>query len=124
LLGEAAHVIPPIGAQGLNLGFRDAAHLAELVNRALGRNADPGGDSVLRAYDRVRRSDVVGRTLAVDLLNRSLLSSFLPIQLARGFGLHLLNALSPLRRYVMRQGLDAESELPDLMRERASLPAA
>ena len=124
LLGEAAHVIPPIGAQGLNLGFRDAAHLAELVNRALGRNADPGGDNVLRAYDRVRRSDVVGRTLAVDLLNRSLLSSFLPIQLARGFGLHLLNALSPLRRYVMRQGLDAESELPDLMRERASLPAA
>ena len=53
-----------------------------------------------------------------------MLSSFLPIQLARGFGLHLLNALSPLRRYVMRQGLDAESELPDLMRERASLPAA
>ena len=119
LIGEAAHVIPPIGAQGLNLGFRDAAHLAELVGRALDQNADPGGESVLHAYDRARRSDVVGRTLAVDLLNRSLLSSFLPIQLARGFGLHLLNALSPLRRYVMRQGLDAESELPDLMRERA-----
>lgn len=124
LIGEAAHVIPPIGAQGLNLGFRDAAHLAELVSRALDRNADPGGDNLLRAYDRARRSDVMGRTLAVDLLNRSLLSSFLPIQLARGFGLHLLNALSPLRRYVMRQGLDAELELPDLMRERASLPAA
>jgi 2-octaprenyl-6-methoxyphenol hydroxylase len=123
LIGEAAHVIPPIGAQGLNLGFRDAAHLAELVGRALDRNADPGGETLLRAYDRARRSDVVGRTLAVDLLNRSLLSTFLPVQLARGFGLHLLSALSPLRRYVMRQGLDAESELPDLMRERASLPA-
>jgi len=124
LIGEAAHVIPPIGAQGLNLGFRDAAHLAELVGRALDRNADPGEERVLRAYDRARRTDVVGRTVAVDLLNRSLLSSFLPMQLARGFGLHLLNALSPLRRYVMRQGLDAESELPDLMREPARLPAA
>jgi 2-octaprenyl-6-methoxyphenol hydroxylase len=124
LIGEAAHVIPPIGAQGLNLGFRDAAHLAELVGHALGQNADPGEERVLRAYNRARRSDVVGRTVAVDLLNRSLLSSFLPVQLARGFGLHLLNALSPLRHYVMRHGLDAESELPDLMRERAHLPAA
>ena len=124
LIGEAAHVIPPIGAQGLNLGFRDAAHLAELVGRSLDRGQDPGGWQLLQAYDRSRRGDVVGRTLAVDLLNRSLLSGFLPLQIARGFGLHLLNALSPLRRFVMRQGLDAESELPNLMRPQPRLTAA
>lgn len=124
LIGEAAHVIPPIGAQGLNLGFRDAAYLAELVGQSLAQGEDPGGARLLRAYDRSRRGDVIGRTVAVDLLNRSLLSGFLPLQMARGLGLHLLNALSPLRRFVMSQGLDAESELPDLMRARPKLSAA
>src|SRR6185437_13690872 len=63
LLGEAAHMLPPIGAQGLNLGFRDAATLADCVAEALARRGDPGGDDVLEAYMRARRLDIMTRTL-------------------------------------------------------------
>lgn len=119
LVGEAAHILPPIGAQGLNLGFRDAAALADCVAIALGRDGDPGGDDVLASYRRVRGLDILTRTLGVDLLNRSLLSQFLPLQAARGIVSHGLKALPPLRRLVMRLGLTPPSELPSLMRPGA-----
>ncbi len=115
LVGEAAHVIPPIGAQGLNLGFRDAAALAECAGTALGGGGDPGSEKTLRAYETARRVDVATRTLAVDLLNRSLISSFLPVQAARGIGLHLLSGVGPLRRLFMREGLAPQTGLPRLM---------
>lgn len=115
LVGDAAHVIPPIGAQGLNLGFRDAAALAQCVSTALEEQQDPGGPEVIKAYNRARRTDVASRTMAVDLLNRSLISGFLPIQMARGLGLHLLNEVGPLRRLFMREGLAPERFLPKLM---------
>jgi 2-octaprenyl-6-methoxyphenol hydroxylase len=116
LVGEAGHILPPIGAQGLNLGLRDAATLADCVAGALGRGADPGGDDVLRAYIGARRLDVLSRAVGVDLLNRSLLTSFVPLQAARGIVLHGLKALAPLRRMVMRVGLEPPSSLPSLMR--------
>lgn len=119
LVGEAAHILPPIGAQGLNLGFRDAAALADCVAIALGRDGDPGGDDVLASYRRARGLDILTRTLGVDLLNRSLLSQFLPLQAARGIVSHGLKALPPLRRLVMRLGLTPPSELPSLMRPSA-----
>ena len=115
LVGEAAHVIPPIGAQGLNLGFRDVAALADCAGAALGRDGDPGSGETIRAYNRARRVDVASRTLAVDLLNRSLISGFLPIQAARGIGLHLLSGVGPLRRLFMREGLAPQTGLPKLM---------
>jgi 2-octaprenyl-6-methoxyphenol hydroxylase len=101
LIGEAAHVFPPIGAQGLNLGLRDVAGLREALQGA----GDPGGDAVLIAYDAARRSDVRLRTGAVDALNRTLLTDLLPADLLRGAGLLALSAIGPLRRVVMRQGL-------------------
>jgi 2-octaprenyl-6-methoxyphenol hydroxylase len=101
LVGEAAHVIPPIGAQGLNLGLRDADALARTVAAA----TDPGAPDLLAAYDRARRGDVGTRTVAVDLLNRSLLSDLVPVQLARGIGLAVLSRFGPLRRAVMREGM-------------------
>jgi 2-octaprenyl-6-methoxyphenol hydroxylase len=116
LLGEAAHILPPIGAQGLNLGFRDAAALADCVADALREVRDPGGEDVLDAYARARRLDVMTRTLGVDLLSRSLLTSLPPLQAARGIVLHGLKALPPLRRAVMRLGLTPPTELPTLMR--------
>jgi len=116
LLGEAAHILPPIGAQGLNLGFRDAAALADCVADALREARDPGGEEVLDAYARARRLDVMTRTLGVDLLSRSLLTSLPPLQAARGIVLHGLKALPPLRRAVMRLGLTPPTELPTLMR--------
>ncbi|MBB5751122.1 UbiH/UbiF family hydroxylase [Prosthecomicrobium pneumaticum] len=104
LVGEAAHVFPPIGAQGLNLGLRDA----EAVGRLLARfGEDPGSAAATAEYDRARRADVLGRTLAVDALDRTLLSGLLPVQVLRGAGLFLLDRIAPLRRAVMRSGLSA-----------------
>jgi 2-octaprenyl-6-methoxyphenol hydroxylase len=115
LIGEAAHVVPPIGAQGLNLGLRDAAMIAEIVGDARHDGHDLGGPAVTQAYERLRRVDVVSRMLAVDLLNRSLLSDLLPLQSARGVGLYALNRIGPLRRGLMRAGVRAPFA-PRLMR--------
>jgi 2-octaprenyl-6-methoxyphenol hydroxylase len=116
LIGEAAHVIPPIGAQGLNLGLRDAATIAELAVAARRDGGDVGADDLTARYDRMRRADVASRTLAVDLLNRSLLSDLLPLQGARGLGLFLIDRISPLRRAVMREGVAPLASQPRLMR--------
>lgn len=116
LIGEAAHVIPPIGAQGLNLGLRDIATLVELVIQSRRLGADIGSDAVLSAYDTERRSDIATRTAMVDTLNRSLISDFLPLHLVRGAGLHALNTLPWLRRLVMREGLHPSGRVPELMR--------
>lgn len=105
LVGEAAHVVPPIGAQGLNLGLRDADDIAELVREALGRGEDPGSAQVLQRYDIARRADVFSRTFAIDIANRSLLSDLLPVQSLRAAGLHLIGSIGPLRRLAMREGL-------------------
>jgi 2-octaprenyl-6-methoxyphenol hydroxylase len=119
LVGEAAHILPPIGAQGLNLGLRDAATLADCVAVALAHSGDQGSDDVLAAYDRARKVDVLTRTYGIDLLSRSLLSGFLPLQAARGIVSHGLNTLPPLRRLVMRIGMMPPTELPSLMRPGA-----
>jgi len=105
LVGESAHVVPPIGAQGLNMGLRDAADIAQLVSDALNLGEDPGSQQVLHRYAAARRSDVASRTFAIDLANRSLLSDLLPVQTARAAGLHLIGAVGPLRRLAMREGL-------------------
>jgi 2-octaprenyl-6-methoxyphenol hydroxylase len=119
LVGEAGHRIPPIGAQGLNLGLRDAATAAELAAAARRGGGDIGANEIMARYDALRRADVTSRTLAVDLLNRSLLSSFLPLQGARGLGLHLMNTVGPLRRAVMREGVAPGAAQPALMRGEA-----
>lgn len=113
LVGEAAHVIPPIGAQGLNLGFRDAAMLTACVS---GADGDIGHASVLHRYANARASDITSRTLAVDLLNRSVLAPFLPMQAARSLGLGLLAKNPFLRKMVMRAGLSPENSLPEDLR--------
>lgn len=105
LVGEAAHVVPPIGAQGLNLGLRDAADMARLAAEAIASRQDPGADEALKRYDRARRPDILSRTFAIDIANRSLLNDFLPLQPVRAVGMHLLGAIGPLRRFAMREGL-------------------
>ncbi|HZD89908.1 MAG TPA: FAD-dependent monooxygenase, partial [Pseudolabrys sp.] len=119
LVGEAAHVIPPIGAQGLNLGLRDAATIGELAAEAHRHGGDIGSDVLLTRYDRLRRADVDSRTLAVDLLNRSLLSDLLPAQGARGLGLYMMDRIGALRRSVMREGVAPRASQPRLMRGEA-----
>jgi 2-octaprenyl-6-methoxyphenol hydroxylase len=105
LVGEAGHVLPPIGAQGLNLGIRDAATLAELVADACGERRDPGGAVLLEEFDARRRADVRSRAFAVEIANWSLMSDFLPVHAARGLGLHLAARVGFFRRALMRQGL-------------------
>ncbi len=105
LVGEAAHVLPPIGAQGLNMGLRDAADIADIVRDARAAGDDPGSPRVLDRYRSARRADVVSRTLAIDIANRSLLSEFWPMQSLRAAGLHLIGSIGPLRRLAMREGL-------------------
>jgi 2-octaprenyl-6-methoxyphenol hydroxylase len=119
LVGEAGHVMPPIGAQGLNLGLRDAATIAELVAAARRRGGDVGGSELIDAYDQRRRADVTSRTVAVDLLNRTLLSDFLPTQSLRGLGLYMLDRIGPLRRAMMREGMASGAGQPRLMRGEA-----
>lgn len=102
LVGEAAHVFPPIGAQGLNLGIRD---IDDLIEIACKNKDDPGAVKALAAYDFRRRPDILARSSAVNLLNRSLLSDMLPAQLARSVGLGVLGGFAPLRAFFMREGL-------------------
>jgi 2-octaprenyl-6-methoxyphenol hydroxylase len=105
LVGEAAHVIPPIGAQGLNLGLRDAGDIADIVRDAMATGEDPGAPPALRRYEWARRPDVLSRTFVIDVANRSLLSDFLPMQSLRAAGLHLIGSIGPFRRLAMREGL-------------------
>jgi 2-octaprenyl-6-methoxyphenol hydroxylase len=117
LVGEAAHLFPPIGAQGLNLGLRDAVTIAEIAGDIFRAGGDIGAVEATDEYDRRRRADIKSRTVAVDLLNRSLLSDFLAVQGLRGLGLYVIDRIGPLRRAVMREGVAPRAAMPALMRE-------
>lgn len=104
LVGEAAHAFPPIGAQGLNLGFRDCDALGKRVSEAFRAGRDIGSEEVLAAYARDRKMDVEARSAGVDILNTAIIGNLLPLDLARAAGLSLFNAVPPLRRLAMRLG--------------------
>lgn len=113
LVADAGHYFPPIGAQGLNLGLRDVAQLYDsLTDYGI---SDPGSPDALVHYDRGRHADVASRTLAVDLLNRSLLMHHLPVDFMRSAGLLAVSAIGPLRRALIREGIAPASRLPSLM---------
>lgn len=115
LVGEAAHVFPPIGAQGLNLGFRDAASLRDAVVDGQNEGLDLGSEETLGRYQRSRDLDVRLRTAAVDGLNRTLLTGMIPTDFLRGAGLLALSNIGPLRRIVMREGVLPQVGAPRLM---------
>lgn len=118
LIGEAAHVVPPIGAQGLNLGFRDGAALAEALS---GLNGDPGDAVVTTRYARARAADLVSREIGIDLLNRALLTNMAPLQAMRGLGLHALANSPTLRRAAVEMGLRPPGPVPALMQPLAEV---
>ncbi len=105
LVGESGHVFPPIGAQGFNLGQRDVEAFVSLAEPVLASGGDPGEAALLSRYNLARQSDIRSRSGAVDLLNRSLLTDFLPVQALRSLGLMSLANVGPLRRLMMRQGV-------------------
>jgi 2-octaprenyl-6-methoxyphenol hydroxylase len=118
LIGEAAHIFPPLAAQGLNLSLRDAAALAEVLEDARALGHDIGSVPTLRTYATARRSDIFLRTNGVDILNRSLLLNFFPVDFLRGAGLFAFSMIGPLRRALMREGVLTHGTLPRLMQER------
>ncbi len=112
LVGEAAHVFPPVGAQGLNMSLRDAGHMVDVV---LGHD-DAGSDIAMQTYNALRRFDVWPRQMAISLMNRSLLSDILPPHLARAAGLAAVAMVPPLRQFAIREGLSPSGGLPFAMR--------
>ncbi|OWJ65192.1 UbiH/UbiF family hydroxylase [Inquilinus limosus] len=105
LVGEAAHALPPIGAQGLNLGFRDADAIVGIVAAAVRAGTDPGAAQATARYEARRRGDVASRTAGVDLLNRSLLTDAAPALALRALALQAVKRVAPLRRLLMREGI-------------------
>ena len=102
LMAEAAHVVPPIGAQGLNMSLRD---LASLVDLATTRPEGLGDAPMLESYHRARHRDISLRVRGIDLLNRVSQAGAQPMQDMRAMGLEALYALAPVRRMLMQMGL-------------------
>ncbi len=102
LAAEAAHAMPPIGAQGLNTSLKDIAALRDLA-----ATGEPGSPDMLARYERDRRADVALRMAGIDLLNRTSLAGLAPVQALRRMGIAALHDVPPLRRAIMRLGLGA-----------------
>ena len=119
LVGDAAHSVHPIAGQGLNLGFKDAAALAEVLTEAARRGEDIGDLAVLRRYERWRRFDNTAMGLGMDAINRLFSTDFGPVRALRGFGLSLVNRAGPARRFFMRQAAGLAGERPRLLKGEA-----
>ena len=119
LVGDAAHVIHPIAGQGLNLGLRDVAALAEVLVDGRRLGLDIGDAQVLARYERWRRLDNWMLSAATDSLNRLFSNAIPPVKLARDLGLAAVNQLPPLKRLFMRHAMGVMGELPRLVRGEA-----
>lgn len=119
LVGEAAHVIHPIAGQGLNMGIRDTAALAECLvdGRRLGLDLADAG--VLARYERWRRFDNTALAGVTDGLNRLFSNSVAPVRLARDLGLAAVGQVPPLKRFFMRHAMGMIGDLPRLVKGEA-----
>ncbi|WP_208435830.1 UbiH/UbiF family hydroxylase [Bartonella phoceensis] len=102
LVGETAHVFPPIGAQGLNLGFRDVQTLIDILPEQI---SNYNAEMIVARYNKCRKPDILIRSGSVHTLNSALLSNMLPVHIIRSVGLGLLRNCSPLRNLFMREGM-------------------
>jgi 2-octaprenyl-6-methoxyphenol hydroxylase len=118
LVGDAAHGVHPIAGQGLNLGLRDVAALAEVVILARRRGEDIGRAVVLEAYQRWRRFDATALALGMDAVNRLFSNDNPLLRLGRDLGMGLVSGLPGLRRGFIRQAAGLQGELPRLLQGR------
>lgn len=116
LIGDAAHVIHPIAGQGLNLGLRDVAVLAELIVDGRRLGLDIGNPDLLARYERWRRFDNTALAAVTDGLNRLFSNSLAPLALARDIGLAVVNRLPPAKRFLMRHAMGLVGDLPRLVK--------
>ena len=119
LVGDAAHGLHPIHAQGFNLAVRDVAALAEVVVDSLRASADPGGPDALLRYDRLRRTDVWLTVGLTDGLNRLFSTDLAAARLVRGLGFAAIDRLPQLKHFAMRRGMGLAGDLPRLARGEA-----
>jgi 2-octaprenyl-6-methoxyphenol hydroxylase len=119
LAGDAAHSIHPIAGQGLNLGLRDVAALAECLVDAARLGLDIGAAGVLERYERWRRVDTLMLVGVTDALNRLFSNDMGPVRLARDLGLGLVERVPPLKRVFMRHAMGMLGDLPRLVRGEA-----
>ena len=119
LVGDAAHGIHPIAGQGLNLGLRDAAALAEILVDAARLGLDVGAADTLESYASWRRFDILTLAAVTDGLNRLFATDAAPVRLLRDLGLGMVNRAAPLKRVFMRHAMGAMGDLPRLIRGKA-----
>lgn len=117
LVADAAHAIHPIAGQGLNMGLRDIAALAELLIDANAAGKDLGSDDLLQAYQRARRFDNMAMAAATDTLNRLFSNSLTPVRIVRKLGLRAVQHLPSARSFFMKQAMGASGLLPKLIRD-------
>lgn len=119
LAGDAAHGIHPIAGQGLNLGFRDAAALAEVIVEADRLGQDIGAIDVLERYQIWRRFDTFQMGATTDVLNRLFSNDFAPVRAARDFGLGIVERLPKLKSFFIKQASGLSDQSPRLLRGEA-----
>jgi len=119
LIGDASHAMHPIAGQGLNMGLRDVAVLAEVMSDARRLGLDLGDGVALERYQRWRRFDNTMMLAATDVLNRLFSNRIEPLRLARDLGLAAVNRMPPVKKIFMRQAMGLTGELPRLMRGEA-----
>ena len=119
LVGDAAHVIHPIAGQGLNMGLKDVAALAEVIVDAVRLGLDPGSLAVLERYQRWRRFDTMAMGVATDGLNRLFSNRSDVLRFARDVGLGLVDRLPALKRLFIREAAGIVGDVPKLLRGEA-----
>jgi 2-octaprenyl-6-methoxyphenol hydroxylase len=120
LAGDTAHGIHPIAGQGLNLGLKDAAAMAEVLLDAGHLGQDIGGLDVLKRYERWRRFDSFTLSASTDALNRLFSNDIAPLRHLRDLGLGIVDAIGPARRFFMRHAGGDVGKLPRLMKGEAA----
>lgn len=116
LAGDSAHGIHPLAGQGLNLGLKDCAALAECIADGMALGLDPGDVSILERYQRWRRFDNVTMALGMEFFDKMFSNDFPPLRAARTLGLAAVNAVGPARRFFMKYAGGAAGDLPKLLK--------